>query len=127
MTGAALRVLEPIFLVALGTFAVHRTMPATLPAERDEVFLPKPQVAKVAALGFESVLSDYYWIQAMYKVGGSHETWPGLQLVHRKDHRCRHDPGSLDGAPLPLRRHLAHRQRREREEGQPAARARHRA
>jgi tetratricopeptide (TPR) repeat protein len=75
MIRTCIRIL-PVLLVALGTFAVHRTMPPTLPAERDEVFLPKPELAKVAALGFESVLADYYWIQAMYKVGVSHDRGP---------------------------------------------------
>jgi tetratricopeptide (TPR) repeat protein len=35
--------------------------------------LPKPQLAKLASLGFDAVLSDYYWIQAIYKVGATHE------------------------------------------------------
>ncbi len=58
---------------ALAVFGFHRPIPATTPFEQDEVFLPRPGVAKVAALGFDSVISDYYWIQVLYKVGGSME------------------------------------------------------
>lgn len=57
--------------IAFATLALHQPIPATLPAERDEVFLPRPAFAKIASLGFDAVLSDYYWIQAMFKVGNS--------------------------------------------------------
>jgi tetratricopeptide (TPR) repeat protein len=55
------------------TFAVHRAIPSEPPASREDVFLPKPQLAKLASLGFDAVLSDYYWIQAIYKVGATRE------------------------------------------------------
>jgi hypothetical protein len=61
-------------ILALAVFGLHQPIPTTYPAERHEVFLPEPEVAKLAALGFEAVLSDYYWIQAMYKVGASIES-----------------------------------------------------
>ncbi len=60
-------------LVLGGTFGVHRQIPTTPPEWREEVFLPKPELAKVASLGFDAVLSDYYWIQAIYKVGVTRE------------------------------------------------------
>ena len=62
------------WLLALSvTFGVHQQIPSTRSTSREEVFLPKPQLAKLASLGFDAVLSDYYWIQAIYKVGATHE------------------------------------------------------
>jgi len=56
-------------LLALATFGFHQPIPRTVAPEDADVFLPRPELAKTAALGFEAVLSDYYWIQALYKVG----------------------------------------------------------
>jgi tetratricopeptide (TPR) repeat protein len=41
-------------------------------AERDpeRIFLPEPAHARLASLGFDTVLSDYYWLQALQLVGG---------------------------------------------------------
>lgn len=62
------------WLLALSaTFVVHQQIPSTPSASREEVFLPKPELAKLASLGFDAVLSDYYWIQAIYKVGATRE------------------------------------------------------
>ena len=61
-------------LAILGAvYGFHQKIPYVAPTERDEVFLPKPDLLKLAALGFDSVISDYYWIQALYKVGGSRQ------------------------------------------------------
>jgi hypothetical protein len=57
--------------IIFSTYGFHKQIPYVAPAERDEVFLPKPDLLKLAALGFDSVISDYYWIQALYKVGGT--------------------------------------------------------
>lgn len=51
------------------TVGVHQTIPSEPAAAKEEVFLPRPEVARLASLGFDAVLSDYYWIQAIYKVG----------------------------------------------------------
>jgi tetratricopeptide (TPR) repeat protein len=59
--------------ILASTYAFHQKIPFVAPAERDEVFLPKPDLLKLASLGFDAVISDYYWIQALYKVGGSKE------------------------------------------------------
>ena len=41
------------------------------PAEVSEAaFVPDPAVARVAALGFEALLADYYWMRAVQIVGG---------------------------------------------------------
>jgi len=67
------RILRSALVAAVlaGTFAAHQFIEYVPPAEKGEVYLPKPQLAKVAALGFDSVMADYYWIQAMYVVGSA--------------------------------------------------------
>jgi len=60
-----------VAVVLAGTFAAHQHVEYVPPAERSEVYLPKPGLAKIAALGFDSAVSDYYWIQAMYAVGAA--------------------------------------------------------
>lgn len=46
-------------------------LPQPAAAERGERFIPKPEVARASALGFEAVLADYYWLQAVQLVGGT--------------------------------------------------------
>jgi tetratricopeptide (TPR) repeat protein len=60
-----------VVAVLAGTFAAHQFIEYVPPAERSEVYLPKPELAKIAALGFDSAIADYYWIQAMYVVGAA--------------------------------------------------------
>ncbi|MCP5044893.1 MAG: hypothetical protein GY944_28025 [bacterium] len=72
MGGTIIRV--GMWLMALGlTVGVHQSIPSAPSTSREEVFLPKPQLAKLASFGFDAVLSDYYWIQAIYKVGATRE------------------------------------------------------
>ncbi len=51
--------------------AFHRGIPVQAPAERDLRFIPDPGMAQVFSLGFDALLSDYYWLQAVQIVGGS--------------------------------------------------------
>ena len=39
-------------------------------ADRGEAFVPDPALAKLMALGFDSVVADYYWLQAIQAIGG---------------------------------------------------------
>lgn len=55
---------------ALLTAAVHGQMPTEARAARGDVFVPRPEVAHVSALGFDAVVADYYWLQAVQVVGG---------------------------------------------------------
>lgn len=71
--GATIIHLALWFLALGGTFVVHHQISSTPVVAREEVFLPRPELAKIASLGFEAVLSDYYWIQAIYKVGATRE------------------------------------------------------
>lgn len=56
-------------LAAMAT--VHAAMPATSRAERGDVFIPQPDHVKLAALGFDAVLADFYWLWAVQIVGST--------------------------------------------------------
>jgi hypothetical protein len=64
-------VIEGVGLVAaaLLTQAVHARMPTEARVARGDVFVPRPEVARVSALGFDAVVADYYWLQAVQVVG----------------------------------------------------------
>lgn len=55
----------------LATGWVHAQMPVAPRASSGELFVPRPEVARATALGFDAVLADYYWLQAVQTVGGS--------------------------------------------------------
>jgi len=66
---------------ALLTALVHGQMPTRARAARGDVFVPRPEVARASALGFDAVIGDYYWLQAVQIVGGDeapHEKGPLL-------------------------------------------------
>ena len=47
----------------------HASMDTTAHLEEGAVFVPRPAQARFFALGFEAVVSDYYWLQAVQIVG----------------------------------------------------------
>jgi tetratricopeptide (TPR) repeat protein len=49
---------------------VHGRMDTAARVERGDLFVPRPEVARVTALGFDAVVADYYWLQAVQVVGG---------------------------------------------------------
>lgn len=51
------------------TGAAHGRMATRSPIERGELFVPRPEYARASSLGFEAVLSDYYWLQAIQILG----------------------------------------------------------
>lgn len=51
--------------------AVQHQMPIRTPAEEGELFIPRPEVAGIASLGFDAVLADYYWLRAVQIVGAA--------------------------------------------------------
>jgi len=56
--------------VAAGAVALtHAWIPVPPPAEAVARFVPRPQVARLASLGFEPLVADYYWMQAVQVVG----------------------------------------------------------
>jgi len=73
--GAGLpRVFQPwvvLIVAACCTGWAHSRGPLEARAERGERFVPSPSVAKVAALGFDALIADYHWLQAVQVVGGN--------------------------------------------------------
>jgi hypothetical protein len=59
-----------IVLIA-GVTQAHARIPHPTREERGERFVPRPEVAKLLALGFQPVLADVYWMQAIQVVGGA--------------------------------------------------------
>lgn len=60
-----------IAVVALGaTLAAHARVPGAAPGESDPV-VPEPEVVRVASLGFDSLLADFYWLRAVQVVGAA--------------------------------------------------------
>jgi hypothetical protein len=57
--------------VAAGTTRAHLELPGGRGAEQGALWIPDPHVARIAALGFENLVSDYHWLQALQIVGGS--------------------------------------------------------
>lgn len=60
---------------------VHTRIPAQTQAERGEAFVPDPALAKVLALGFDALLADYHWLQAV-QIGGSREPMTAGTMRH---------------------------------------------
>jgi hypothetical protein len=51
------------------TGALHRGIPVEPRSAAGELFVPRPEVARATALGFDAVVGDYYWLQAVQIVG----------------------------------------------------------
>ena len=70
MTGRFTVVLA-VLVLAAGVDRIHAEIPSTLKSAKGEAFVPQPQLAKFASLGFDTLASDYYWLQAIQLVGGA--------------------------------------------------------
>ncbi|MEE2663928.1 MAG: hypothetical protein VX681_07395 [Myxococcota bacterium] len=68
MIGQAAKALVAVAL-ALGTGQIHQRTPPASPLDLDEEFVPRPAMVKLASLGFEAALADYYWLRAVQIVG----------------------------------------------------------
>lgn len=69
MAGRVLSFL-PLLMIIFGTAAAHQRIPPVIRSHQGEDFVPKPEFAKIMALGFDALLADYYWVQAVLLVGG---------------------------------------------------------
>ena len=58
-------------LLAFAMDTAHSRVGSSNNAVDQEPFVPRPEVAKTAALGFDASMADYYWLQAVQVVGGS--------------------------------------------------------
>jgi len=56
----------------LATGVAHAHIDTSSRAGRGELFVPRPDRARLSALGFQALLADYYWLQALQVVGGTH-------------------------------------------------------
>ncbi len=58
--------------VAVATATAHARISTQGGGDADEArVVPRPELLRVASLGFESLVADYYWIQAVQVVGAS--------------------------------------------------------
>jgi len=62
-----------IGLLTAAAAAAHARIAARPSGDDAELWVPRPEVARLAATGFQNVVSDYYWLQALQVVGGSIE------------------------------------------------------
>jgi tetratricopeptide (TPR) repeat protein len=62
---------KALAIVAVGALTgfVHGRMPSAAAPTEDDAFVPRPEVAHVSAFGFDAVVSDYYWLQAVQIIG----------------------------------------------------------
>ncbi len=79
-----------VAMLAIATTGfVHAQMDTTAPiaSEWGERFIPDPEHARLAALGFEAVVADYYWLLAVQLVGGAMggEDLPSRQVARLID------------------------------------------
>ncbi len=60
-----------LLIVAIGcTGWAHSRVPAPTQSARGEDFIASPRVASAMAFGFNAILADYHWLQAVQVVGG---------------------------------------------------------
>jgi hypothetical protein len=67
------RELGLLLAAAALTGLAHAHMETPARSARGEAFVPRPDRARLSALGFRAVLADYYWLQAVQVVGGARE------------------------------------------------------
>lgn len=58
-------------LLAAGTAAAHAHVATQARTEDGELWVPRPELARLSSVGFQNVVSDYYWLQALQVVGAS--------------------------------------------------------
>ena len=62
-----------IGLLTAAAAAAHARIAARPGANDADLWVPRPEVARLAAIGFQNLVSDYYWLQALQVVGGATE------------------------------------------------------
>ena len=58
-------------LALAGVALAHSWMPIPKKVELGEPFVPRPEVARLCSFGFQTVMSDFYWLSAVQVVGAS--------------------------------------------------------
>jgi len=59
-----------LVLVLAFTGVVHRQIEPRTRADQGAAYVPTPATAKLVALGFDAVMADFYWLQAVQAAGG---------------------------------------------------------
>ena len=75
---------RPVLVVALAisvTAVTHAKISPTPRALEEHAIVPRPEVAQAFSLGFDSLLADYYWLQAIQVVGGE-DVDPSQHALH---------------------------------------------
>ncbi len=69
----ARRVRTALLLIAalVVTVSAHHRLPNDVRSQIGDDYVPRPEFAKAMSLGFDSVLADYYWVQAVLLTGAS--------------------------------------------------------
>ncbi len=67
------KLIQILFLVAAvcTTGWAHARLPNTTGVDLGADFVPAPHVVDIASLGFDALLADYYWLQAIQVVGAT--------------------------------------------------------
>jgi hypothetical protein len=67
------RLLAPFIALAAaaGAFLVHGWIPVPRRADLGEPFVPRPEVARLSAVGFRTLMADFYWLRAVQIVGSA--------------------------------------------------------
>lgn len=70
--------------IALAATAAGRVgLEARPPAVERETFVPRPEVARLASLGFEALVADLYWMQAVQILGGAIDPYRHTTVLGR--------------------------------------------
>ena len=60
-----------LIVAALATGWTHAQLPIETRTDLGSDFVPAPKVVDVASLGFDALIADYYWLQAVQVVGSN--------------------------------------------------------
>lgn len=72
MSSKLARVVALLCTVGLTGWA-HARLPDQTRADLGEDFVPAPEVAQLASFGFDALLADYYWLQAVQVAGSAQQ------------------------------------------------------
>ena len=61
-----------LIVAASATGWTHAQLPLETRADLGSDFVPAPKVVEIASLGFDALIADYYWLQAVQVTGASH-------------------------------------------------------
>jgi tetratricopeptide (TPR) repeat protein len=78
----SIQIIAALLFAALTAVSFSK-LPMPIRGARGDLFVPRPEVARVASLGFEALVADYYWLQAVQIVGGAENPVRYAPLIGR--------------------------------------------